>query len=330
MEKIKMFAYNYRDFDEKQYFDQFADEFGIELKHVPFSPTPDNVELAAGCQCLNIITTPLTAEMLEKYYALGIRYIVTRTIGYDHIDLEACRRLGITVANTPYGPEGVAEFTLMLMLMTLRKTKSIEHRFYGQDYTLKGLLGKQLSGLTVGIIGAGSIGSSLIGLLEGFKCKVLVYSPRKNKELPAYAEYTELDDLLKISDIISLHAPSNESTFHMLGKDEFAKMKDGVVIVNTARGALIDTEAAIDALESGKIGGMGLDVIEDEFDLVYYDRREEILHKKPLYLLRSYPNVTMTHHMAFYTEQTILTMVRDSLRGARCHFDGKENPWKVC
>ncbi|MBR3025934.1 MAG: lactate dehydrogenase, partial [Oscillospiraceae bacterium] len=99
MEKIKMFAYNYRDFDEKQYFDQFADEFGIELKHVPFSPTPDNVELAAGCQCLNIITTPLTAEMLEKYYALGIRYIVTRTIGYDHIDLEACRRLGITVAN---------------------------------------------------------------------------------------------------------------------------------------------------------------------------------------------------------------------------------------
>ena len=128
MEKIKMFAYNSRDFDEKQYFDQFTDEFGIELKHVPFSPAPDNVELAAGCQCLNIITTPLTAEMLEKYYELGIRYIVTRTIGYDHIDLEACRRRGITVANTPYGPEGVAEFTLMLMLMTLRKTKSIESK----------------------------------------------------------------------------------------------------------------------------------------------------------------------------------------------------------
>ena len=141
MEKIKMLVYNYRDFDEKQYFDQYADEFGIEIKHVPFSPSMENVSLAEGCQCLNIITTPLTSEMLEKYHALGIRYIVTRTIGYDHIDVETAKRLGICIANTPYGPEGVAEFALMLMLMAIRKARSIEHRFYGQDYTLKGLMG---------------------------------------------------------------------------------------------------------------------------------------------------------------------------------------------
>ena len=329
MEKIKMLVYNYRDFDEKQYFDQYADEFGIEIKHVPFSPSMENVSLAEGCQCLNIITTPLTSEMLEKYHALGIRYIVTRTIGYDHIDVETAKRLGICIANTPYGPEGVAEFALLLMLMAIRKARSIEHRFYGQDYTLKGLMGKQLSGMTVGIIGAGSIGMALIKLLEGFKCRVLVYSPSRKSELPSYAEYTQMDEVLSISDIISLHAPSNDKTYHMISKEQINIMKDGVVIVNTARGALLDTNAVIDGLDSGKIAGLGLDVIEDEFDLVYYDHREEVMNKKQLYLLRSYPNVTMTHHMAFYTEQTIETMVRDSLRGAECFFNGKDNPWKV-
>ena len=329
MEKIKMFVYNQRDFDEKQYFDQYAEKLGIEIKHVNFSPDMSNIHLAEGCQCLNIITTPLTAEMLEEYYKLGIRYIVTRTIGYDHIDIEAAKKLGICVANTPYGPEGVAEFALMHMLMSLRKARAIEHRFYGQDYTLKGLLGKQLSGMTVGVIGAGNIGMALIRLLEGFRCNVLVYNPGIQNELPSYAEYAELDEVLSKSDIISLHAPSNESTYHMISTEQFKMMKDGIIIVNTARGALIDTEAAIDALESGKIGALGLDVIEDEFDLVYYDRREEILGKKNLYLLRSYPNVTMTHHMAFYTEQTIETMVRDSLRGAEYFFNGKDNPWKV-
>ena len=329
MKKIKMLVYNYRDFDEKQYFDQYADEFGIEIKHVPFSPSMENVSLAEGCQCLNIITTPLTSEMLEKYHALGIRYIVTRTIGYDHIDVETAKRLGICIANTPYGPEGVAEFALMLMLMAIRKARSIEHRFYGQDYTLKGLMGKQLSGMTVGIIGAGSIGMALIKLLEGFKCRVLVYSPSRKSELPSYAEYAQMDEVLSISDIISLHAPSNDKTYHMISKEQINIMKDGVVIVNTARGALLDTNAVIDGLDSGKIAGLGLDVIEDEFDLVYYDHREEVMNKKQLYLLRSYPNVTMTHHMAFYTEQTIETMVRDSLRGAECFFNGKDNPWKV-
>lgn len=329
MEKIKMLVYNYRDFDEKQYFEQYADEFGIEIKHVPFSPSMENVSLAEGCQCLNIITTPLTAEMLEKYYSLGIRYIVTRTIGYDHIDVETAKRLGICIANTPYGPEGVAEFALMLMLMTIRKARSIEHRFYGQDYTLKGLMGKQLSGMTVGIIGAGSIGMALIRLLEGFKCRVLVYSPSRKAELPSYAEYAHMDEVLSISDIISLHAPSNDKTYHMIGKEQIKIMKNRVVIVNTARGALLDTNAVIDGIDSGKIAALGLDVIEDEFDLVYYDHREEVMNKKQLYLLRSYPNVTMTHHMAFYTEQTIETMVRDSLRGAECFFNGKDNPWRV-
>ena len=183
--------------------------------------------------------------------------------------------------------------------------------------------------MTVGIIGAGSIGMALIKLLEGFKCRVLVYSPSRKSELPSYAEYTQMDEVLSISDIISLHAPSNDKTYHMISKEQINIMKDGVVIVNTARGALLDTNAVIDGLDSGKIAGLGLDVIEDEFDLVYYDHREEVMNKKQLYLLRSYPNVTMTHHMAFYTEQTIETMVRDSLRGAECFFNGKDNPWKV-
>jgi len=329
MKKIKMMVYNYRDFDEKMFFDRYADELGIEIVSVPFSPTLENANLCEGCDCINIITTPISAEMLEKYHEMGINYIVTRTIGYDHIDVAAAKKLGISVANTPYGPEGVAEYALMLMLMSIRKAKAVMHRFSGQDYTLKGLLGTQLSGMTVGVIGSGNIGTALINILAGFNCKVLVYNIVTDAKLPEYAEYVSMEELLKNSDVISLHVPFNKHTFHMIGKEQLDMMKEGVVIVNTARGALLDTEAVIDALESGKIGAMGMDVVEDEFDLYYFDRREEILHKKNLYLLRSYPNVTMTHHMAFYTKQTIETMVKDSMRGAECHFNGKENPWKV-
>lgn len=325
----KMFVYNYRDFDEKQYFDNYADDLGIDIVSVPFSPTLENADLVKGCQCVNIITTPITAEMIEKYHQLGIKYIVTRTVGYDHIDIEAAKNTGIIIANTPYGPEAVAEYALMLTLMCLRKADLIQQRFAIQDYTLKNLIGRQLSGMTVGIIGAGSIGMYFAKLLSGFGCKILICTPHHNKELPEFAEYADLEKLVSESDVISLHAPLNNETYYMIGKEQFSKMKDGVIIVNTARGALIDTEALIDALDSGKIGAAGLDVIENESELVYYDRRGDVINRKDLYLLKSYPNVIVTHHMAFYTEQTIETMVRDSLRGAECHFTGKENPWRV-
>ena len=311
-----MMVYNLRDFDERPYFDQYAEKYGIRIVSTAESPTLENADLAKGCRFVNVITTPIQRPLLERFHALGVRYLVTRTIGYDHIDTKAAQELGIQIANTPYGPDGVAEYTILLMLMCIRKMRSIQHRFEGQDYTLKGLLGRELSDMTVGVIGTGRIGTRLIQMLTGFGCKVLAYSPHPNETAAQHATYCSLETLLRDSDLITLHAPATDATWHMLDASAFSSMKDGVVLINTARGALMDTDALLANLQTGKIGALGLDVLENESALFYYDRREELLPNQDLYLLKSYPNVVITHHMAFYTQQCVETMVRDSLRGA--------------
>lgn len=311
-----MMVYNLREFDERPYFDQYAEKYGIRIVSTAESPTLENVDLAKGCRFVNVITTPIQRPLLERFHALGVRYLVTRTIGYDHIDTRAAQELGIQIANTPYGPDGVAEYTILLMLMCIRKMRSIQHRFEGQDYTLKGLLGRELSDMTVGVIGTGRIGTRLIQMLTGFGCKVLAYSPHPNETAAQHATYCSLETLLRDSDLITLHAPATDATWHMLDASAFSSMKDGVVLINTARGALMDTDALLANLQTGKIGALGLDVLENESALFYYDRREELLPNQDLYLLKSYPNVVITHHMAFYTQQCVETMVRDSLRGA--------------
>lgn len=311
-----MMVYNLREFDERPYFDQYAEKYGIRIVSTAESPTLENADLAKGCRFVNVITTPIQRPLLERFHALGVRYLVTRTIGYDHIDTKAAQELGIQIANTPYGPDGVAEYTILLMLMCIRKMRSIQHRFEGQDYTLKGLLGKELSDMTVGVIGTGRIGTRLIQMLTGFGCKVLAYSPHPNETAAQHATYCSLETLLRDSDLITLHAPATDATWHMLDASAFSSMKDGVVLINTARGALMDTDALLANLQTGKIGALGLDVLENESALFYYDRREELLPNQDLYLLKSYPNVVITHHMAFYTQQCVETMVRDSLRGA--------------
>ncbi len=309
-------VYNLREFDERPYFDQYAEKYGIRIVSTAESPTLENADLAKGCRFVNVITTPIQRPLLERFHALGVRYLVTRTIGYDHIDTKAAQELGIQIANTPYGPDGVAEYTILLMLMCIRKMRSIQHRFEGQDYTLKGLLGRELSDMTVGVIGTGRIGTRLIQMLTGFGCKVLAYSPHPNETAAQHATYCSLETLLRDSDLITLHAPATDATWHMLDASAFSSMKDGVVLINTARGALMDTDALLANLQTGKIGALGLDVLENESALFYYDRREELLPNQDLYLLKSYPNVVITHHMAFYTQQCVETMVRDSLRGA--------------
>lgn len=311
-----MMVYNLREFDERPYFDQYAEKYGIRIVSTAESPTLENADLAKGCRFVNVITTPIQRPLLERFHALGVRYLVTRTIGYDHIDTRAAQELGIQIANTPYGPDGVAEYTILLMLMCIRKMRSIQHRFEGQDYTLKGLLGRELSDMTVGVIGTGRIGTRLIQMLTGFGCKVLAYSPHPNETAAQHATYCSLETLLRDSDLITLHAPATDATWHMLDAFAFSSMKDGVVLINTARGALMDTDALLANLQTGKIGALGLDVLENESALFYYDRREELLPNQDLYLLKSYPNVVITHHMAFYTQQCVETMVRDSLRGA--------------
>lgn len=326
---MKVTVYNCREFDEKEMFIKYGEELGMELVLCPDAPDMENVALTKGCECVDIITSKMTRELLEAMAANGVRYLVTRTIGYDHIDLDAAKELKITVANAPYGPHGVADYAVMLILMSIRKMKRIIERTNIQDYTLKGIQGRELKDLTVGVIGTGRIGRTVLKNLSGFGCKLLAYDIYENEEVKKDASYVTLEEMWQQADVITLHAPLTEDNHHMIGKETIAKMKDGVVIVNTARGGLIDSEALIEGIESGKIGAAGLDVVENEFGLYYYDRKSDVLSNRELAILRGFPNVTVTHHMAFYTDECVKTVVRDSLMGCKLFLEGKENPWEV-
>lgn len=326
---MKVTVYNCREFDEKELFIRYGEKFGMELALCPDAPDMDNIGLAKGSECVDILTSKMSEELLGGLADNGVRYLVTRTIGYDHIDMEAAKRLGITVANAPYGPHGVADYAVMLILMSIRKVKRIIERTNIQDYSLQGIQGRELKDLTVGVIGTGRIGRTLIHDLSGFGCKLIAYDLYENEEVKKNAEYVSLEEMWKQADVITLHAPLTDGNYHMIGKETIAQMKDGVVIVNTARGGLIDSAALIEGIESGKIGAAGLDVVENEFGLYYYDRKSDVLSNRELAILRGFPNVTVTHHMAFYTDDCVETVVRDSLMGCKLFAEGKENPWEV-
>lgn len=327
---MKVLVYNYRDFDEDPWFKKYSEELGLELEICRETPAlGKNTDLSKGCDALSIITTKIPGDMVEEFYRNGVRYISTRTIGYDHIDLKKCKELGIQVGNAVYGPEGVADYTVMLMLMCLRKMKRIMQRAEINDFSLKGIQGRELKDFSVGVIGTGRIGKTVIKNLTGFGCKIYAYDKFQNDEVKEYAEYVDFETLLKNSDIITLHTPLTDENFHLLNKETISKMKDNSVIVNTARGGLIDSQALIEALKNGKLAACGLDVVENEFGMYYNDLKSDMLDNDALMILRSMPNVIVTPHMAFYTDNAIRDMVGNSLKSIKAWRDGSENPWRV-
>ena len=327
---MKVTVYSCRNFDEKELFEKYGKELGIELVLCADAPDKENAVLAKGSECIDILTTKMPEDLLKVFAGYGVKYISTRTIGYDHIDVKAARELGMTVANAPYGPCGVADYAVMLILMTIRKMKRIMERTNIQDYTLKGIQGKELKDLTVGVIGTGRIGRTVLKNLSGFGCRRIAYDLHESEEVKeSGVSYVTLEGMWQQADVITLHAPLTDDNHHMINEEAISKMKDGVMIINTARGGLIDSQALISGIESGKISGAGLDVVENEFDLYYYDRKSDILNNRELAVLRSFPNVTVSHHMAFYTDECVNTVVKDSLLGCKCFAEGKENPWEV-
>jgi D-lactate dehydrogenase len=326
--KLKVFAYSLRS-DEVDYFKSFSAANGIDLATCDAAPSLSTIGLSAGYPCVSIITTIITSEMVKAFYDAGVRFISTRTIGYDHIDLATARLTGMRVGNAPYSPDSVADYAIMLMLMITRRMKAILRKSAAQDFSLAGAQGVELHNLTVGIAGTGRIGRKIIRKLSLFGCKILACDLHESEEVRSYANYVSWDELSRKSDLISLHMPATPDNFHIVGRDSLANMKDGVFIVNTARGNLIDTEAFLDAVESGKVGGAALDVIENEAELYYNDLRGVPLATRDLALLKSYPNVLITPHTAFYTDQAVRDMVENSLRSCIAFQRGENNPWEV-
>lgn len=325
---MKILAYSHRQ-DETEYFKKFREKYKIQVDLCEDGPTMENADLAKGYDCISIITTPISAELMEKFYGIGVKFISTRTIGYDHIDLEKAKELGIHIGNVTYSPNSVADYTIMMILMVTRKLKAIFERSNVQDYSLKGVQGKELHNLTLGVIGTGRIGKTVIKHISGFECKILAYDLYENEEVKKYAEYVTLEQLFKNSDIITMHAPATEENYHLINKKSIAAMKEGVFIINTARGSLINTDDLVEAIEQKKIGGAALDVIEKESNLYYNDLKCEILDNRDLAILKAYPNVIVTPHTAFYTDQAVSDMVEHSILSCILFIEGKENPWEV-
>lgn len=323
---MKIFAYAMREFDEKDFFEKYSKKLGCEYGYTTEYPSPENVELARGYDAISATPCNLDADMLDRFYAVGVRYVATRSIGVDHIDLEHAKELGMGVCHVSYAPETVADYSIMLMLMCCRNICHILERSKVQDYTLKGKMGRDISDCTVGVIGAGQIGRTVIKHLSTFGCRILAYDLYPNEDTAKIAEYVSLDELYAQADIITLHAPATAENYHLLNGEAFAKMKDDVIIINTARGTLIDTAALIEAIESGKISHAALDVLEQENGLYYANRMGEPISNRDLAILRSFPNVILSPHTAFYTEKVVSDMAYKCMKGVLDMMNHVENP----
>lgn len=326
---MKIAFYQMRPFDEQAYIEQFSKEFGIDYVLIPGVPCPENLDKAAGCDAVSQNPCEILPEYLEAWAKMGVKYIICRSIGYDHVPLETAKALGMRVTHSHYPPEGVANYAIMLMLMCTRRMNQIMLRAAVQDYSLPGKMGRDISNCTVGVIGTGKIGRTVLEHLRGFGCKLLAYDLYPNEAVKEYAEYVTLDELYARSDIITLHTNATAENHHLIDAEAIAKMKEGVILVNTARGTLIDPDALIAGLESGHIGGAGLDVVEDESGIYYYNRMGEALHNRELNLLRSFPNVIVSPHTAFYTDVNVASMVGSAFEVVDDLSHGRANPCEV-
>ena len=313
---MKIFFYFLRPYDELEIAKRLCGEAGIEFGYTTEYPNESNYILAKGSDAVSVTPCDMSAPVVEKFHELGVKYITGRSIGYDHIDIARAHELGMRVSNASYPPDGVADFAIMLMMMATRNVGEILRRGVVQDFTLRGKIGRDISGQTIGVVGTGKIGRTVIKHLSGFGCRILCYDLYQDAETAKLAEYVTLDELLAQADIITLHCNVTDETNHLIDEKAIAKMKDGVIIVNTARGKLIDSKALIAALKTGKVGAAALDVLEDENGLYYYDRVGDVIDNPEMAELRSFPNVLLTSHTAFYTYDAVENMVKSSVESA--------------
>ncbi|MCS7012146.1 MAG: 2-hydroxyacid dehydrogenase [Chloroherpetonaceae bacterium] len=301
-----------------------------ELNFLRIQLTTETVELAKGSNVVSLfVNDDGSAPILEKLASFGIKHIALRSAGFNHVDLDKARELGIRVANVPaYSPFAVAEHTVALMLALNRKLPRAYNRVRDLNFSLTGLVGFDMNGKTAGIIGTGKIGSVVVKILHGFGCRLLGYDIYPNESLTKEygLEYVDLDTLFRESHIITLHTPLTPETKYLINEHTIAKMRDGVMLINTSRGGLVKTEAALDGLRSGKIGYLGLDVYEEEKGLFFYDRSSYVLQDEILAQLLSFPNVIVTSHQGFLTDTALRNIADTTFETIDAWACGKESP----
>ncbi|MBX7356230.1 lactate dehydrogenase [Clostridium chauvoei] len=311
---MKILAYCVRP-DEMSSFEKFSKEFNHEVKVLKESFSKETAYLAKGYDAVSILgNDDANKEAIEKIASLGVKYLATRSAGVNNIDLEAAKENNIRVSNVPaYSPNSVAEFTVGVTLCLARNLNKAFKRVEAQNFSLNGLIGFELRNKTIGIIGTGRIGQTVIKAFSGFGAKLIGYDLYENENAAKYIEYKSLDEVFKEADIITLHCPLTEDNYHLINKENINKMKDGVVLINTSRGQLMNTEDIIDAIKSGKIAGLATDVYENEYGIFHNDHQNNIIKDETLLTLKSFPNVIVTPHYGFYTDEAVSNMVEYSL-----------------
>ncbi len=312
------------DAEEAKRFGERAGDYGIVPIFVEAPLSIYNARFVANSPCISVNhKSVVTAAMLKLLQRRGVKYISTRSIGLDHIDLEMAEQLGIEVQPLCYSPDSVADFTLMLMLMQLRNAPSLLRRAARQDFRLEAVRGREMRDLTVGIIGTGRIGQAVIQRLGNFGCRIFAYDCKLH-HATANVPYVQLEYLLQQCDIISLHMPLTAETTHFLNPERIGLIKEGSILINTSRGGLIDTTALVQALESGKLAGAALDVLEGEEGIFYHDCAGREVHHPLLKRLQELPNVSITPHTAFYTEHALCDVVENTLANCWNYQGGKQ------
>jgi D-lactate dehydrogenase len=301
---------------ERAFFDNVAKAHGHELTYLEHRLTTETAALASGfpAACLFVNDTG-SAEVLRVLAPAGIRLLALRSAGYNHVDIGVASELGITVTHVPaYSPHAVAEHALALILTLNRKTHRAYNRVREGNFSLQGLLGTDLHGKTVGVIGTGKIGRVFAEIMLGIGCAVLAHDPYPAEALVARGvRYVSLQELLSSADIISLHCPLTPATHHLIDHRAFGRMKNGVMLINTSRGALIDTRAAIAALKAGRIGALGIDVYEEEAGVFFEDYSGRVIQDDVLARLLTFPNALITAHQGFFTAEAMVNIAETTM-----------------
>ncbi|HEC30277.1 MAG TPA: 2-hydroxyacid dehydrogenase [Gammaproteobacteria bacterium] len=310
---MKVLVFSAQDYD-RQFLDWANQTAGHQLRYLDVSLDEQTVKLINDTDAVCIfVNDDITDKVAQEISARNVKSIALRCAGFNNVDLEACQKLGIRVVRVPdYSPYAVAEHALALMMALNRGIHKAYCRVREGNFSLQGLMGFDMHGLVVGIIGTGKIGSVMATIINGLGCRVLAYDPVLNTNC-SDVEYVDLASLYAQSDIITMHCPLNCDTRHMIDRRALQQMKKGVMLINTSRGAIIDTRAMIEELKRGQVGYLGIDVYEQEGDLFFRDLSNEVIQDDVFERLLTFPNVLITGHQAFFTRQAMENIARTTL-----------------
>ncbi|MBO4980745.1 MAG: 2-hydroxyacid dehydrogenase [Lachnospiraceae bacterium] len=322
---MKILFYDTKSYDEKFFREALANFHGIEIEFTRSDLDIRTASLAQGFDAVcAFVSSDVSAPVLTILHRQGIRLVLMRCAGYNNVDLKAAAEYDIRIMRVPgYSPEAVAEHAMALALASNRRIHKAYNKVRENDFSLNGLMGFNFYGKTAGIIGTGKIGAAMCRICHGFGMKVIAYDVYENPSLKNNVEYVSLEQLLAESDLISLHCPLTDSTYHIINIDTIKKMKDGVILVNTSRGALVNTEDLIEGIRLPKFSGVGLDVYEEETRNVFEDRSDEILEHSTTARLLSFPHVVITSHQGFFTREALSAIADTTLLNAMDALAGK-------